>query len=82
MRHFVRRVVLGSLGLTYHCLSNYAPARLFDHWKIAAVEPGSLPDKTLLDEQQKLQLLAVCTEKAFQGDSIYRQQYLSNLKDY
>ena len=30
---------------------------------------------TLLPEQRKLQLLALCTEKAFQGDLSYRQHY-------
>ena len=53
---------------------DYVLARLFDHWVVAAVEPRVIPDTTLLDEQEKMQLLAVCTEKAFQGDSIYRQQ--------
>ena len=52
------------------------PARPFDHLVIAAVEPGGIPDTTLLAEQQKLQLLAVCTAKAIQGDLSYRQEYL------
>ena len=49
---------------------------------VAAVEPGGIPDTTLLAEQQKLQLLAVCTEKAFQDNSSYRQHYLCILEDY
>ena len=45
---FVRRLVLGSLGLPYHYLRDYVPARHFDHWGIAAIEPGVIPDATLL----------------------------------
>ena len=49
---------------------------------IAAVELGGIPDTTLLSEQQKLQLPAVCTEKAVQGDLSYRQHYSCFLEDY
>ena len=82
VRHFVRRMVLGSLGSPYHFLRDCGPARPLDHRVIAVVEPGDIPDKKLPAGQQKLQLLAVCTEKAFQDDVSSRQHYLCFLEEY
>ena len=81
VQHFVRRLVFVSLGSPYNSLRDCVPARPVDYWLIAAVEPGDILDTTLLAEQQKLRFPAVCTEKAFQGDSSYRQPYLCFLKD-
>ena len=79
--------VLGGHGANRQCFAvhYWGQVGLFpalDHWELAEVEAGGIHNITLLAEQQKFHLLALCIEIAFLGDFSYQQHYLSFLEDY